>query len=262
MDASSLSSITQAEFETNVEKAILDLPVDPAESTLRFPKPSTTATISASSMSRQLPPLPPINPTDLTTTTTDADSPALLQQPGLSFPDATKAFLIRSSDSVERIVSKPLGAIGRIFDQFEQIAGEIPGATVTQHNQQPPSTNNQPHPSSSPSQRSFPLPPPPPPGVVGTNRRSYQPYQSARGPAPPLPGMGMGPGGGRGPPVQDQQRNPKEGWYAREGATAEEVTREIDRQHEQQRIAALEVGLHFIPSLVLVEVELIRSPCN
>ena len=117
MDSSSLSNITQAEFETNVELAILALPVDPGDSSLRLP-----ATPTKGSFPTSRPPTPTSSPLD-------AESPSLIQQPNLSFPNATKAFFIRGTDSVERIVSKPLGAIGRIFDQLEQLAGDADVAT-------------------------------------------------------------------------------------------------------------------------------------
>lgn len=227
MDASSLSSLTQAEFEQNVASAILALPVDPNDATLR----RDAAAASASSVNTSPPlnrsrasPPPPLS--QAPTEGVDTESPALLQQPGLSFPDATKAFLLRSTDSVERIVSKPLGAIGRIFDEIEKIATPGDGP--------PPS---QPSPRSPHGQQ--PLPPLPPPGAgaplsANPKRRSYATYQggAARSQPPPPPSQ-AGPGG------QDPRL------YAPEGSTNEEVIRVLEEKEEkaeQQRLAAIEVS--------------------
>lgn len=142
MDASSLSNITQVEFESYVEKAILQLPLDPDDSPLidgalppiPIPLPSLPPTSSSTSPSPL--PAPPL-PTKITLSTRslphpqdqqdqqpqqdDSSSPITLHQPQLSFTD-TRNFLTRSADSMERIVSKPLGAIGRIFEQLEGFA--------------------------------------------------------------------------------------------------------------------------------------------
>ena len=82
MDASSLSAITQEEFEKNVEAAIQELP----------PSPSTQ-------MSRPLvTEMSPFAPLSL---------------------DA-KRFLLRTGGSMQEAVSKPLSAIGKILENIQE----------------------------------------------------------------------------------------------------------------------------------------------
>lgn len=216
MDASSLSHITQSEFEINVEEAILNLPVDPEEQALRMPRSP------AQSPSANLP-FRSSTPSDLTAAT-DTESPHLIQQPGLSFPNATKAFLLRSTDSVERIVSKPIDAIGRIIDQFDAVLPQVSDdhSPTSPHAGPPPLRRN--YPTYTGGQHR------PPPLNLATPTRGGspgQPYQGVLGPPPPPPP----------PPVE----NPHAGLYVSDRVSASEVTEEIDRQHEEQRLVAIEV---------------------
>lgn len=202
MDASSLSNITQAEFENHVEQAILSLPMDPADSTMRIP----TGPIRTTGTST---PEPAHSTSADLIKATDVESPASLLQPGLSFPDATKAFLQRSTDSVERIVSKPLDAIGRIFDQFEN--------------------------------ENIPLPPP-----VRSNSNSSSLRHSRRN---PKSYPGTQPRSDSLSYQQDPRNNqsdgravdPYAGLYVSDSMSADQVSTEIERHHEEQRLAALEV---------------------
>lgn len=197
MDASSLSNITQSEFEDNVEAAILSLPIDPSDnSTMRIPTYPLPLSINTV--------LEPAHSTtaDLATAI-DVESPHGLGQANLSFPDATKAFFMKSSDSVERIVSKPLEAIGRIFDQFDQEI-HLPSVLSLDH-------ANTAEPSSP------------------TRVKRSQSRSSVRS-AHSLTGS------------TKSKKDPHAGLYLSDELTSAQVTEEIDRQHEEQRMAAIEVS--------------------
>ena len=105
MDASTLSNITQDEFERNVEEAIQDLP----------PSPSST-------MSRHLGPteMSPFGPS------TPGEEPARPLSLSTSFPalDNTKRFFQRTGNQVQEAVSKPLNAITKILDNMQQEGSE------------------------------------------------------------------------------------------------------------------------------------------
>jgi len=186
LDHSSLSNVTQEQFEANVADAITALPVDPNDDSVRLPKtPTPTRTT--------------FDPNDAPAGEAgDEQSPALLDQPGPglgqqpSFPETTKALLLKGTDSVERAISKPIGAIGALFDQLE---GAFTGQT-------------------------------PPPGAPrpGAARRRSTLIDSRRG----APGQG--------------QEEVDPGMFAGEDMTARQVTEEIDRQHEQRRLAAINVS--------------------
>jgi hypothetical protein len=104
MDASSLSNITQEEFERNVERAIQDLP----------PSPSTER-------SRPLP--ASMSPFD----STPGEEPAR----ALVFPslDNTRRFFQRTANIAQESVSKPLNALGKMFEgvsEDEEAPGSAP----------------------------------------------------------------------------------------------------------------------------------------
>ncbi|KAG9031035.1 hypothetical protein FRB95_003200 [Tulasnella sp. JGI-2019a] len=112
MDHSSLSCITQAEFETNVEMAIRALPmspssenVDTAES-LSTPTPPHTPSASTQQQQQQQ---------HLNATPHAGEEPAIpLKLPSTAtIAEDTKRFLQRTGDSI----SKPLNAIGKIFNE-------------------------------------------------------------------------------------------------------------------------------------------------
>lgn len=143
---------------------------------------------------------------------TELESPSLLSQPGLSFPSSAKGFLLRSTDSVERAMSKPLGAIGRIFDQLDQRVQDVGvGGRPSQM-------------ESSPLQQGV-----APPGQGRRNTRRFSGDPNA--PPPPPPPQQFG---GPQPHLQ--------GMYAQEGSSVQEVSRQIEQQHEQQRLASINVS--------------------
>lgn len=101
MDASSLSNITQEEFENNVEKAIQELPESPSS-------PRARSSVSEASMSPFA--------------TSPGEEPARqLALPATAAAlDGTKRFFQRTGDAAKEAVSRPLGAISRILDNMNQ----------------------------------------------------------------------------------------------------------------------------------------------
>ncbi|WVR09540.1 hypothetical protein IAU60_006609 [Kwoniella sp. DSM 27419] len=104
MDASSLSKITQEEFEKHVEDAIQNLP----------PSPST-------SRSGSLPPAD-MSPFSAVTSGEEAARPLTLAT-SLQALDGTKRFFQRTGTLAQEAVNKPLSAIGKILEGI-QIAGD------------------------------------------------------------------------------------------------------------------------------------------
>lgn len=108
MDASSLSNISQEEFEKNVEKAIQDLPPSPSSRTSRRLNPAS----SSSEMSPFAPSTPgeePARPLALSTSFAALDN--------------TKRFFQRTGTTITESVSKPLNAITKIFDGMQDTEG-------------------------------------------------------------------------------------------------------------------------------------------
>ncbi|RSH77617.1 uncharacterized protein EHS24_003177 [Apiotrichum porosum] len=106
MDASSLSNITQEEFELNVEKAIQELPASPT---------SPRARASAPERSDMSP-----------FATSPGEEPArALQLPNTSAAlDGTKRFFQRTGDAAKEAVSRPISAIGKILENMQAAADE------------------------------------------------------------------------------------------------------------------------------------------
>ncbi|SGY44678.1 BQ5605_C001g00189 [Microbotryum silenes-dioicae] len=291
MDASSLSNMTQAEFERNIERAVLSFPTDRDELPVAQRRSSSTA--SPMPRSREVSsqparsPLPPPNPIRLPLphqsdepthqSNIDVESASVLPGPSpTNALESTRNFLVRSSDSVERIVSKPLGAIGRILDQLEQVASSgasgIAGGTAYQHPLPPPPFHHhhqqQQQPQSEFYHTSMPQQAPPQGWLQGpyqnpagpgaqtlsspvSRTRSLSPSPSIRSTTnsvrryPRSRGSSTGAPRGMGP----QQGFVDPGLFARSDQTTEEVTREIDRQFEEQRLAALETLRNVFPDV-------------
>ncbi|WVQ95022.1 hypothetical protein IAU59_002114 [Kwoniella sp. CBS 9459] len=100
MDASSLSNITQAEFERNVEDAIQELPPSPSASTSRALPPADMSPFSAVASGEEA-----AKPLSLTTT--------------VQAIDGTKRFFQRTGNLASEAVSKPLNAIGKILEGMQ-----------------------------------------------------------------------------------------------------------------------------------------------
>lgn len=107
MDHTSLSKITQEEFEHNVEEAIQNLPQSPmptrSSSSSETPPPETE-------------PEPPKTPSAAPADGEEAARPLQLPTPA-SIAEDTRKFFQRTSDLAQQTISKPLNAIGRIFSE-------------------------------------------------------------------------------------------------------------------------------------------------
>jgi hypothetical protein len=211
MDASSLSNITQSEFETEVEKAIQSLPVDPNDSTLRG---APISPLLKSAHSRNA------NEALHSTTSelTDTDSPTAITP--LSYPDVARAFMVKGTESVEAVVSNPLGAIGKIFESFDRLQL---ATTDVNHEFYPAGLT----PTSPPIGRAASI----------RSRRHYAPYTGGQQ-RPPIAAN----------PLPSPSTNPHAAMYAADGMNPEEVTIEIDRQHELKRLASIEVRYSLVLS--------------
>ncbi|GAA5910721.1 hypothetical protein JCM6882_002061 [Rhodosporidiobolus microsporus] len=258
LDASSLSNITQSEFEHFVAAAVKKLaaeeppppvpPLDRRPSAFDAASQTSRPTSPTSAPARF--PSPSHDPTQppLAASEAESASASLVLPTGegastpTSFPESTKQFLLRGTDSVEKAMSKPLGALAKIFEQLEQTANEITGQP--QHpgqygGQQIPPRGIPPAPlppSPTPSLGFASGGAPPPPSSVAGQRPNAHKRRSYLAPArpglPPLP-----PSTGslhlRSPP------SPDPAMYVAEDVGDEDVMREIDRQHEEQRMAAI-----------------------
>jgi len=107
MDHTSLSNITQEEFERNVEVAIQNLPPSPiptrSSSSSETPPPETE-------------PEPPKTPSAPPAIGEEAARPLQLSTPA-SIAEDTRKFFQRTSNLAQQTISKPLNAIGRIFSE-------------------------------------------------------------------------------------------------------------------------------------------------
>lgn len=106
MDASSLSNITQEEFESNVEQAIRDLPSSPTS-------PRAESATRTSDMS------------PFATSPGEEPAAALALPATAAALDGTKRFFQRTGDAAKEAVSRPLSAIGKILETMQ--AGESDG---------------------------------------------------------------------------------------------------------------------------------------
>lgn len=101
MDASSLSNITQDEFEMQVEQAILELPESPSSPRARSSLPTSDMSPFATSPGEE-----PAQQLAL-----PATAAAL---------DGTKRFFQRTGDAAKEAVSRPLSAITKILENMQQ----------------------------------------------------------------------------------------------------------------------------------------------
>jgi hypothetical protein len=109
MDASSLSNITQEEFEKNVERAIQELPPSPSTIMSRPLGPSEMSPFAAATPGEE-----PARPLALTTSFQALDN--------------TRRFFQRTGNLAQEAVSKPLNAIGKILENMQQPEGSEDGS--------------------------------------------------------------------------------------------------------------------------------------
>lgn len=117
MDASSLSNITQEEFEQNVEKAIQDLPPSPSRST-RALAPTEMSPFAPSAPGEE-----PARPLSLSTSFAALDN--------------TKRFFQRTGNQMSEVVSRPLNAISKILDGMQQDEEGSTSGDETEHRWRP-----------------------------------------------------------------------------------------------------------------------------
>lgn len=106
MDASSLSNITQEEFEANVEKAIQELPSSP---TSPRSQQRSSADMSMSPFA--------------TSPGEEAARPLALPATAAAL-DGTRRFFQRTGDAAKEAVSRPLSAIGKILQDMQAPGSE------------------------------------------------------------------------------------------------------------------------------------------
>lgn len=160
----------------------------------------------------------------------------------VSFPQSVRESVLRGTENVERAMSKPLGAIARIFEQLEETANDLTGQQQQQGSPSSPSSG---------SMRVPPAPYPPTPGAQGhpgadgyvgpparpgvTKRRSYHGGPGLSPPhRPPLLPLPSSTGS-----LQHAAPPPDWAMYAAPETSDAAVLEEIDRQHEEARQAQL-----------------------
>ncbi|KIM34491.1 hypothetical protein M408DRAFT_303717 [Serendipita vermifera MAFF 305830] len=124
MDHTSLSNITQEQFEANVEEAIQALP------------PSPVVTPATPSTGEDLIPEPPKTPS--AAPAPGEESASALQMPTpASVAEDTRKFLQRTSTLAQQTISKPLNAIGKILsdalDGIDDDGGRRPESSQWNH---------------------------------------------------------------------------------------------------------------------------------
>ncbi|KAG8705815.1 hypothetical protein FRC08_001442 [Ceratobasidium sp. 394] len=127
MDHTSLSNITQQEFETNVERAILALPPSPDPSSPAGAAPIVSSRSTGSDLSQFA--------SASNSSSAGEESARTLQLPQVAaIAEDTRKFLERTGESL----SKPLNAIGRIFGEILDDEPHSPGQGYPGASSRPP----------------------------------------------------------------------------------------------------------------------------
>lgn len=270
MDSSSLSGITQQEFESHVEDAIAAMPAEESSAS------NAQAPMSPQRPTQQRTPVEP-RPhsaserphSSLAVPQSGEHSATLLKAPsyaGEAHPprsqspaEATRDFFARSSDNLQKTVSKPLQALGRILTEMgsdSEVMGGVSGGSLhRQHGQQQQD-----------SQRSGP--------------QRQQSRHSLSSPTSPVRKRGYGPGyirnvpetpGGR--PLVDQQSSPPQqrqsasdgpqvaGYtaadYVDDSISAEQVQANADMQHQAAFSAKISTLVSIFPGIEKETLEIV-----
>lgn len=291
LDSSSLSSIDQEEFERNVELAIANLPPEsqggdgPAAPSYGIP-PSGSRQSLISTASGQ----PAIIPTSSPATPRLTDGPAAHNLPALpgggapldqhrsaSPAEATRDFFVRSSDNLQKTVSKPLQALGRIFTEMGSDSEVVAGV---------PRQAADPRLNRTRSRSNASLRSPVSPGGSSTSggrsgRRGYARTNSStseynhrnlaaapqghvdasqapppRGTVPPSPGQPVATGAGAGVPPHLAPGYRAED-YLDDSISAEQVQREVDRQHQIGFDAKIDTLRNIFPDIERETLEIV-----
>lgn len=128
MDASSLSNITQAEFESNVESAIQALPPSPSAAAAAAPARTSTTSFGGfrtpgrdegrerDSKLISLSPFAATAPGDEAARPLSMASAAQATSAGAGALEGTRKWFARTGNLAQEAVSKPLNAIGKIWE--------------------------------------------------------------------------------------------------------------------------------------------------
>ena len=303
MDSSSLSNITQEEFESNVETAILSLPAEEADRPESLPEPLNPTSASPRLPSASTPqagrnqpvlaqphPVAPQSPRKLTRSESVLSSlraplvppPSTAgddQQRSVSPAEATRDFIIKSSDNLQKTVSKPLQALGRIFTEMgsdsELVAG-LPGPQQQLHQQQHPhhrpprspqqtqghafpgvgypfTSGNAGRPAASRSRSSASNLASPSSPTSQARRRGYNPaYIVPDSSATPEQAPGSGPAG-----QLPRSASYQAGDFVNDDVSAEQVQAEADRQHRATFAASIETLASIFPGIERETLEIV-----
>ncbi|GAA5960734.1 hypothetical protein JCM3765_007309 [Sporobolomyces pararoseus] len=241
LDASALSNIDQSEFETNVANAVKLLA---SEEPPPPPPPHSPTSQTASSSRPRISPRNSSSNLNKNNNNNDETSSALLISPQSNQrgtmvvqeeedvnSERRKNLLLRSSDSVERAMSKPIGALARIFEQLELTANEITGQGG----------------SSSSSSSSSTLPPPPPqtPDLssgarpFNPQRRSYHLSSSSSSSPPPLQLLNSS---------STNSSTPDPNLYAPSSISDAKISEQIERQEKERHEAKMNTLIELFSS--------------
>lgn len=293
MDGSSLSNITQQQFEQNVEEAIRALPSDDDQQELppaqKEKDPSQSQPVQGSSRATasvsQSVPNSPTKPMNEKRSSYQAEASLHAAQQGpprsQSPAEATRDFFIRSSDNLQKTVSKPLQALGKIFTEMgsesEMIAGypgpghqqsastQGPAGQLHRQHQQPLSPHmghQQQHPPPTPrGQR--------PPSLRTRSTASLASPRSPQGRLPPLPPGAQGHYEPGYLPNPQQQHPPRPGNIQNRGSSyqaadflddsvpAEEVQATADKNYQATFNAKIDTLLNIFPGIERETLEIV-----
>ncbi|OCF38906.1 hypothetical protein I317_07320 [Kwoniella heveanensis CBS 569] len=240
MDASSLSNITQAEFEKNVEDAIQELPPSPSASTSRALPPADMSPFSAVASGEEA-----AKPLSLTTT--------------VQAIDGTKRFFQRTGNLAGNLaseaVSKPLNAIGKILEGMQTAnddRSEDGSATGSGEERSP---ERRPRPENpTPSSRD----------VFWSRRAPFNRATSPESPSRTLQGFGLGvPGDGSAPASRAGTPTPGDGLAPDFSSLQLQSTLDISQEaYAQTRRANVQTLHQMFPALDEDVVEAVLEGCG
>ena len=268
MDSSSLSNITQEEFEKKIEQEIQSLPPEQDDKPSSLPTPASPISRSKATAAPQSPvkrsesnrTLSAPSPRKPATAIPSSSSFGSLNHPPLqplpadggqrsvSPAEATRDFIIKSSDNLQKTVSKPLQALGRIFTEMgsdsELVAG-VPGPQQALHQQSHPHQHGRPVPVRSRSGASLASPTL---GASQSRRRGYNPSYTPQ--QQQLPYMSPPPSLGHLHPGQPS-RDPSysAGDFLADEVSAEEVQATADAQQRASKDAKIETLANIFPGI-------------
>ncbi|WVF67435.1 hypothetical protein IAT40_002191 [Kwoniella sp. CBS 6097] len=241
MDASSLSNITQAEFEKNVEDAIQELPPSPSASTSRALPPADMSPFSAVASGEEA-----AKPLSLTTT--------------VQAIDGTKRFFQRTGNLASEAVSKPLNAIGKILEGMQTVNddrsedGSATGTGSASGEERSPERRPRPEENPTPSSRD----------VFWSRRAPFNRATTPESPSRTLQGFGLGvPGDGSAPASRAGTPSPGDGLAPDFSSLQIQSTLDISQEaYAQTRRANVQTLHQMFPALDEDVVEAVLEGCG